>query len=210
MSPRFLSTSHLSVSSNVQSIGFPVLAKHSVGQILESLTLPRLQSFAFQPRSDQGPLPMWHAEHFLKLAERSSFHSHLTRLEITVVMTDEALLGCLTVLPLLAELAISDGTPSREHIFSFLITGALLQGTQISDETALIPALEVLCLRSLLRFDDSVYLQLVVSRLKEDFDNPFETYLEWLPGHQRDSAGSCWRNILTTNEASGSIVVQRG
>ncbi|KAJ7935761.1 hypothetical protein B0H13DRAFT_2261903 [Mycena leptocephala] len=138
------------------------------------------RSFTFQPRSDQGPLPMWHAEHFLKLAERSSFHSHLTRLEITVVMTDEALLGCLTVLPLLAELAISDGTPSREHIFSFLITDALLQGTQISDETALIPALEVLCLQSLLRFDDSVYLQLVVSRLKEDFDNPFETYLEWL------------------------------
>jgi hypothetical protein len=150
---------------------------------------------------------MWHAEHFLKLAERSSFHSHLIRLEITVVMTDEALLGCLTVLPLLAELAISDGTPSREHI---LITDALLQGPQISDETALIPALEVLCLQSLLRFDDSVYLQLVVSRLKEDFDNPFETYLEWLPGHQRDSAGSCWRNILTTNEASRSIVVQRG
>jgi hypothetical protein len=82
---------------------------------------------------------MWHAEHFLKLVKRFSFHSHLTRLEITVVMTDEALLGCLTVLPLLAELAISDGTPSREHI---LITDALLQGPQISDETALIPALE--------------------------------------------------------------------
>ncbi|KAJ7670113.1 hypothetical protein DFH06DRAFT_1293997 [Mycena polygramma] len=123
------STRMPAVSSNVKSISLELalndIAQPVVAPILESLTLPVLRSFTLAPRDDDGASPAWDTAQFLALADRSSFHSHLTRLELDVIITGEELLRCLVVLPLLERLLVSDPTPDNDNA---LVTNTLLQG----------------------------------------------------------------------------------
>ncbi|KAJ7663095.1 hypothetical protein DFH06DRAFT_1189326, partial [Mycena polygramma] len=97
-----------------------------IGRIFQTLTLPSLRSLVVGPRKlDDTSPPVWDPEQFLGLADRSSFHTHLIRLEIDAIITDEGLLGCLIVLPLLEELIISDCSFDDGHI---VISDTLLRG----------------------------------------------------------------------------------
>ncbi|KAJ7511349.1 hypothetical protein B0H11DRAFT_2387080, partial [Mycena galericulata] len=145
--------------------------QNPVGHILDSLSLPSLEQFTLIPQDCSF---LWHQAAFMSLASRSSFHSHLTGLTIGVIITEDDLLQCLSVLPLLKDLRIRD-FPREEHI---LITDTLLQGLAAkADHSTLVPSLTYLCLMSAFRFTDSVFLDFLTSRLvlgRVDVDNPFE------------------------------------
>ncbi|KAJ6447478.1 hypothetical protein C8R47DRAFT_1085270 [Mycena vitilis] len=158
-----------------------------VGRIFESLTLPSLRSLAvtYRDESPEQLPPIWDTDQFLGLAERSSFHSHLTRLEIDAIITDEGLLGCLAVLPLLEELIIFDCMFDDEHI---VITDTLLRGlVHQGDVTTMVPELNFLSFTSRGHFTTSAYHDLLVSRLP-DSDESFKAHLWLLPDHRSESS----------------------
>ncbi|KAJ6447476.1 hypothetical protein C8R47DRAFT_1231414 [Mycena vitilis] len=178
-------TSHVEfLTLAIDLANIPDDASH-IGRIFETLTLPSLKSLVVRPRKlDNSSPPVWDPEQFLGLADRSSFRSHLTRLEIDAIITDEGLLGCLAVLPHLGELILSDCTFNEEHV---VINDTLLRGlVHKADATTLVPNLDFLSLTSRLRFTDSAYYDLLVSRLPQDGDDSFETHLWLLPNHQSE------------------------
>ncbi|KAF7333002.1 hypothetical protein MVEN_02406500 [Mycena venus] len=157
------------ISSNIHSLSLelgidasPPVQKLALGQILESLTLPyivRLDVITTDGRKSAG---VWHQEHFLAFAQRSSLHSHLIFLDIRVQITDEELLECLSALPLLEELTISEQKTPSTHVS---VTDTFLRGlTWNSDGTSLIPNLRSLSLKCRLRFTDDIYWDFVASR----------------------------------------------
>ncbi|KAJ7635456.1 hypothetical protein DFH06DRAFT_1220601 [Mycena polygramma] len=192
----FISLPHL--SSDVQSLTLRLtfgevsvfgerspFAADYVGRIFESLTLPSLQSLTLIPTPIQSRAPPgWHMDHFLMLAERSSFHNHLITLQIHTLISDVELLRALSALPLLENLIVLDYTFHGEHIS---ITDTLLHGlTRHPDATALSPNLNFVSFTTLLRFTDSIYLAFVASRVSEHMDISLETRIWLLPGRQRE------------------------
>ncbi|KAJ7653978.1 hypothetical protein DFH06DRAFT_1474636 [Mycena polygramma] len=179
-----------SLSSDIQTLHLqlgvshlPAHASQVVGLVFKSLTLPCLRALNIMPMSDPGPPPVWHSEHFLELADRSSFHSHLTRLHIDAVITEQELLRCVAVLSLLEELCLCDCRDSEHD----LITDALLQGlSRNAENTTLLPSLAVLCLTSRLRFTDAMFLDFVSSRLPSTFGECFQAEVWWLPDRHRE------------------------
>ncbi|KAJ7681838.1 hypothetical protein DFH06DRAFT_282915 [Mycena polygramma] len=176
------------VSSDVEYLSFELapidITRPVVARIFETLTLPALRSLAVGPRDDHPSRPDWDTEQFVALADRSSFHSHLTRLEIEAVkVTDNGLLRCLAVLPCLVDLVVSD---SADEV---VITDTLLRGlTRNHDDPTftLVPSLEFLCFNTVLGFSDSCCRDLVTSRLPMGVGDYFETRVWWLPGRQRE------------------------
>ncbi|KAJ7652464.1 hypothetical protein DFH06DRAFT_1299657 [Mycena polygramma] len=193
----FISLSELPIDTNMPPVASDVefltfrlelpRERSFVGRIFEALTLPALRSLTVAPRKlDDVSPPVWDAERFLGLADRSSFHTHLTRLEIDALITDEGLLGCLIVLPLLEELIISDCSFDDEHI---VISDTLLHGlihTVDARTPNLVPKLHFLSLTSRLHFADSVYRELLISRLPLGRDDSFKTHLWFLPDRRRE------------------------
>ncbi|KAJ7663093.1 hypothetical protein DFH06DRAFT_1189324 [Mycena polygramma] len=193
----FISLSELPIDTNMPPVASDVefltfrlelpRERPFVGRIFEALTLPALRSLTVAPRKlDDVSPPVWDAERFLGLADRSSFHTHLTRLEIDALITDEGLLGCLIVLPLLEELIISDCSFDDGHI---VISDTLLHGlihTVDARTPNLVPKLHFLSLTSRLHFTDSVYRELLISRLPLGRDDSFKTHLWFLPDRRRE------------------------
>lgn len=175
-------------SSDVRSITFELAVDTSlhVGRFFDSLTLPCLESFAFCRHDDATIQPIWAQNQFLALAHRSQFNTHLTRLEIHAVITDEELLNCLAVLSKLEELEISD-SPGEDHI---LITDTLLRGLLYEPAaTTLVSHLQFLHLTSVLGFTDALYRAVVISRVEEVTLEPggvFETQLWWYAARHHD------------------------
>ncbi|KAJ6477824.1 hypothetical protein C8R47DRAFT_1075174 [Mycena vitilis] len=134
--------------------------------------IPSLQSLALLPRPavDSGSPPVWDSEQFLGLADRSSFHSNLTSLEIEAIITDEGVLGCLTVLPGLEMLSIYDNLGNEEH--GVVINDNLLQGlTHKLGAATLVPQLNFISFTSCLQFTDAYYRELLTSRLPMGVDH---------------------------------------
>ncbi|KAJ7647847.1 hypothetical protein FB45DRAFT_998768 [Roridomyces roridus] len=173
-------------------------------------TLPHLDHLWFDCSQYAGvPLP-WPADHFLALAHRSSFSSHLTVLELDPVFITEAeLLQVLDVLQSLDNLTISDhkripGAPT-EYV---LLTDALLRClTWTPGPACLAPALSYLGCHTLLKFDDDVYRDFVLSRIGpgRNEDGPFEVELFWDSDNQRDldSVFSCVERRFVSTGAIG-------
>ncbi|KAJ7451325.1 hypothetical protein FB451DRAFT_1284199 [Mycena latifolia] len=136
-------------------------AEQALAGIVASLTLPHLQTLEF--RAGESPLPWPHAQ-FLDLAERSSFSSHLKVLCLSDVDIDETqLLECLRPLHALERLELADHQRADKALISNTLLRAL---TWTPDPTQyLAPRLRVLRLRSRLQFSDSVYLDLILSRI---------------------------------------------
>ncbi|KAF7346751.1 F-box domain-containing protein [Mycena sanguinolenta] len=199
-------------SSNVRSISFEMIIHDPlvVGQMLDSLTFPRAESFAFTPCLGAPP-PLWPSQQFVTLTHRSQFSMHLTRLEIHALLTDEELLYCLAPLLKLEELVISDGALSDIVITDTLLQGLVCDNTA-SGCTSMIPRLRLLSLNSFLGFTDEVYLDLVVSRVRSihsggvDQFKPtcstFETHLWWPLVRNREVSleiATLWPRSLTYN-----------
>ncbi|KAJ7111228.1 hypothetical protein C8R44DRAFT_985442 [Mycena epipterygia] len=182
------------VVSNIATLSAEILddfhGPHSsqvLGIIFSALTLPLLQSLELESQEyPRFPLSWPHA-HFLSLCARSSFDLHLQSLEIyDVHITAEELLECLTSLPSLQRLAISDHQLMPDGgVDELLITDKLFaQLTRTPDSPYLVPRLCSISFQSLLKFDDNAYLAFVLSRV--DDGSRFETRICWLPGHHRE------------------------
>ncbi|KAJ6472204.1 hypothetical protein C8R47DRAFT_1296969 [Mycena vitilis] len=160
-----------------------------LGSIFANLTLPLLQIFEIEAEEyPRYPIAWPHSE-FLSICRRSSFDMHLRRLELyDVVLTEVQLLECLSALPVLERLAISDHQPTAGGFDGdqLLITDALLAKlVRTPDGTSLAPRLLSLGFQTVMKFDDHALLALVVSRLAARDANGFRLELDWLPGRER-------------------------
>ncbi|KAJ7739269.1 hypothetical protein DFH07DRAFT_983792 [Mycena maculata] len=129
--------------------------------------------------------PVWHQPSFMDLASRSSFQNHLTVLKISIRISEDELLECLTVLPLLEELYITDPADGGYN----LITDTLLGSLEWEPEQApLVPRLLYLCSTSFLRFTESAFLDFVTSRIawRSDEETKFCVALLPCPGSNRE------------------------
>ncbi|KAJ7457801.1 hypothetical protein FB451DRAFT_1183123 [Mycena latifolia] len=132
----------------------------------------------------------WPHPQFLGFAERSGFHAHLISLQLfQSELTHTEFLECLSTLPALERLALSDnpfappGGPDAP-----LITDALFAHlTPTTDSPPIVPRLRSIRLYSLLLFTDTTYLAFVLSRVhcQSPSSPPFESHLCWLPGYHR-------------------------
>lgn len=187
-------------SSNVGHLAIGLLGeffrnqcKQALGSIFAGLTLPRLEGLTFD--SEKYPcFPLvWPQSQFLALCQRSAFHGHLQSLCLYHVhITEGQLLYCLPFLPALTTLAIADHERIRGRGVNLeLITDTLLVAlTKTSNARCLIPRLDTLSLRSRLQFDDSVYLDFVLSRLQPErkFTSALGILPHWTEGREIDNA----------------------
>ncbi|KAJ7439246.1 hypothetical protein FB451DRAFT_1302748 [Mycena latifolia] len=160
------------------------------GSIFTNLTLPLLENLELNSRTyPRSPL-VWPHPQFLSLCARSSFDIHLRSLEIyDVDITHAELLECLSSLPSLEWLAISDHQLVNDGgVDQLLITDSLFaELTMKSDSPCLVPRLRSISCQSLLQFNDNVFLTFVLSRVYGRSDaRCFESHISWLPGHKRE------------------------
>ncbi|KAJ6503211.1 hypothetical protein C8R47DRAFT_1105202 [Mycena vitilis] len=185
---------HMTADVSVFSIEFLDHFEHDhsqlmLGSIFANLTLPLLHVLELEAQEyPRYPIAWPHIE-FLSICRRSSFDMHLRKLEIyDVVLTEVQLLECLSALPVLERLAISDHQPTAGGFDGdqLLITDALLAKLVRTPEgTSLVPRLFSLGFQTVMKFDDHALLALIVSRLAARDANGFRLELDWLPGRER-------------------------
>ncbi|KAJ7026848.1 hypothetical protein C8F04DRAFT_1123901 [Mycena alexandri] len=163
----------------------PLHAKMILGAIFEALTFSGLTSLHFPHYPARRP--PWNQTHFLKFASRSSLSKTLTSLDLCVVIERQELLACLSILPLLEFLRLSDDEyQATDH---HLITDDLLRSlTWKPDHSNLVPHLKTLHLESLIHFRDAALLQSITSRVeaKRSSKGLFKLRIHYLPGYDRE------------------------
>ncbi|KAJ7770308.1 hypothetical protein DFH07DRAFT_273062 [Mycena maculata] len=127
--------------------------------------------------------------HFLPFCARSTFPSHLHTLHLYQVAIAKAeLLQCLPALPTLERLSISDQLHLEGEVHQPLITDAFLTAlTQKTHPACLVPRLHFFDCPSFLQFDDTIYLDCILSRIPPLLAaHTFDCEFWWLPGHKRE------------------------
>ncbi|KAK7058134.1 hypothetical protein R3P38DRAFT_3547592 [Favolaschia claudopus] len=173
-----------SVTSNARSLALR-LAVHDadlVGHIFDCLTLPNLRTLIFAPHADT--IPVWEPNAFQCLASRSTFQDHLTYLILGARITDQQLLDGLAVLPNLEKLRVFD-YPSHTVITDTFLLGLHVSG---ADWEPLVPRLRVFYMTTAVEFTDSVYVDLVTSRVnfRREGSSSFEVHLRCRQTRKRD------------------------
>ncbi|KAJ6555656.1 hypothetical protein DFH09DRAFT_1365678 [Mycena vulgaris] len=168
-----------------------------VGKLIEAFTLPNLQGLGFvSPGTDHPTLPLlWPHSEFLSLSRRSSFHAQLRFFVLAqVLITEPELLECLSALPGLELLSITD--QKHDLAGDVLIADTLLTRLTLTPHSpALVPGLRHFVCYSKLRFSDEFYLNFLVSRVSPSYR--FECELFWFPGHERPLDPTVSRRIQT-------------
>ncbi|KAJ7799988.1 hypothetical protein B0H14DRAFT_2901544 [Mycena olivaceomarginata] len=169
----------------------PSQAQSMLTEFITRLTLPSLVTLQIVYHGDQWFPLTWPHREFLALAHRSLFHAHLKHLSlVSVHITEAKLLEALSGLPVLQHLAISDHRCLDERGEEVvLVTNSLLERlTWTTQFTCLVPDLSFLETHTLLQFEDSVYRDLVLSRLKpgRNAEGPFEVNLWWYEEYYRE------------------------
>ncbi|KAJ7218182.1 hypothetical protein C8J57DRAFT_1732271 [Mycena rebaudengoi] len=178
------------------------------GQIIQSLTLPHARELSFVSRSSSPP-HLWHQGYFENFAARSLLKDRLKVLELKcLAITDVDLLQCVSELPLLQRLSLSDSprqlystslpllqrlslSDSPRQLYSsssdrILLTDNLFCQLTLRPNTALIPDLQSFSMISLFQFRAQAYLDFVRSRLVPG-RAPFAANIGWFPGCKPDS-----------------------
>ncbi|KAJ7491736.1 hypothetical protein B0H11DRAFT_990118 [Mycena galericulata] len=162
--------------------------------ILTALTFPQLRELGFHTTVRPQETLSWLHSEFRALSARSSFRNHLETLQLRhLIVTETELLECLLNLPLLQRLEIADHEylrgPRDEDPHHQLITDTLFSSlTRTADSPCLVPRLRSLTCTSLLRFDDTVYLNFLLSRIPEY--GAFESKMRVIWGHREGLDGS--------------------
>ncbi|KAJ7147825.1 hypothetical protein C8R43DRAFT_524286 [Mycena crocata] len=159
-------------TSNIHSLlieaGPNEAAEACVQSLFASLTLPNLRDFLFNsPGEELEEKGFFVYSDFLDLSARSRFHDHLVSLEVhDILLRDGQLLEILTTLPSLECLKISDRLEWLGHVVQHLITDTLLESLSHTPHSpCLVPRLRFLSLRTILKFDDTVFMQFLSSRV---------------------------------------------
>jgi hypothetical protein len=151
-------------------------ASKLLGEIFDNLTLDAQELCIISDFFVAWPLL-----ESLAFFSRSSLSHSLKVLEIpNVVITEDALAQCLGKLPALEKLVVSDQISSYNVISHHLITDSLLRRlTWTPDPSCLVPRLNFHCCRTMLNFDDNIFLEFVLSRLEpgREADGPFNVSL---------------------------------
>ncbi|KAK6996626.1 hypothetical protein R3P38DRAFT_2565267 [Favolaschia claudopus] len=197
------------VHSNTQSLTlcFAVEDVAIVDRVFDSLTLPSLQTFVFAPHEET--VPVWAPHAFHSLARRSTFADHLTYLVIGARISDEQLLDCLALLINLQKLRVFD---YATHV---AITDKLLLGLKHSSGRSFVvaPRLELLYMATLLQFTDSIYFDLITSRVNgccEGQASPFQVHIRCRPTRKRELSTELLDNIAKLEkEAKGRLIFKR-
>ncbi|KAJ7018560.1 hypothetical protein C8F04DRAFT_381817 [Mycena alexandri] len=143
-----------------------------VSELLGCFTLRRAHTLHFE--TENSPLP-WHHTAFLALCSRSSLHDTLRTLEIdNLAISAAQLLECLSALPRLETLSISDPNPYpssyrnaiAENPEKFLVTDILLRGLTLNpDSEDLVPHLHTFDCKTFMQFEHRSYLDFIASRV---------------------------------------------
>ncbi|KAJ7160504.1 hypothetical protein C8R43DRAFT_1233740 [Mycena crocata] len=168
---------------------YPGHCRQALREIFACLTLPMVKTLTLQTDDYPTLAIYWPHSQFLDLAARSSFGTHFVCLSLYhVLITEAELLACLSVLPALQKLQMSDHQVIAEGTgYYHLLTDDLLRAlTYDPDVHTLAPALCIFDVRSLLRFDDNVYLAFLRSRTYMGREYCFESNIWWLPGCHRE------------------------
>ncbi|KAJ7753801.1 hypothetical protein B0H16DRAFT_1690703 [Mycena metata] len=180
--------------SDVQSLAvrfsppFPSLEKYQVvDEFLQCVTLRRATALRFES-GPKYPL-LWPHSAFVDFSWRSSLHDTLRTLKISnIVISATQLLECLSGLPRLESLSISDsrhrGSSYTVAIFEdpemFLVNDILLQGLTLAADSAdesHVPHLHSFECKTFMQFEDEVYLDFIASRVGpgRNAAGPFES-----------------------------------
>ncbi|KAJ7712270.1 hypothetical protein B0H16DRAFT_578825 [Mycena metata] len=163
-----------------------------LARLMSRLTLPFIEILQFAAGGRHHLVTRWPHVEFSALSDRSSFSGHLLSLKLAAILiTESELVQTLSGLSSLQALTISDHriTIEGKGQESVLVTDSLLRRLAWShDSTCLVPHLSVLKCHTLLKFDDSVHRDFVLSRLESGRgpEGPFEVDLRWYPGHYRE------------------------
>ncbi|KAJ7753741.1 hypothetical protein B0H16DRAFT_761934 [Mycena metata] len=135
-----------------------------VSELLGCFTLRRAHTLRFE--TEESPLP-WSHTAFLALCSRSSLHDTLRTLEIdNLTISGAQLLECLSALPRLEALSISDPNHYPSSPEKFLITDPLLRGLTLEPDCEdLVPHLHTFDCKSFMQFKASSYLDFIASRV---------------------------------------------
>ncbi|KAJ7646034.1 hypothetical protein DFH06DRAFT_1424765 [Mycena polygramma] len=183
------------------------LTQTVLGTVLRCMACPRLETPKFL---HSGLMTSrWNQPCFLDLARRSSLHATLVVLRIDAVIEEHQLLQCLTALPLLEDLYISD---SNNHPST--ITDSLLrQLVWEPDQPGLVPRLDFLRLNSLMRFRDDTLRDMVESRfIPERSPYIFALNMHYLSNRERDLSPAfveMMSELEDLGEASFTIVTAK-
>ncbi|KAJ7115253.1 hypothetical protein C8R44DRAFT_880574 [Mycena epipterygia] len=183
-----------SVTAEIAALSIVVVKKfpHSnvgatIAKIVDSLTLPALQELKMDSEEYPSIPLLWPHSQFLALSVRSSFHTSLRSLQLSsLIITEAELLECLSGLPHLEHLTISDRQlVAKGGANQLLITDSLLAHlTSAPHSPPVIPQLCSFHCQTLLQFDDNVYLKFILSRLEDR--SLFESEIWSLPDHFRE------------------------
>ncbi|KAJ7753752.1 hypothetical protein B0H16DRAFT_1690679 [Mycena metata] len=169
-----------SVVSDVRSLAFGFFVESYsteesaiVTEFLGCFTLRRAHTLRLNT-VDEAPL-FWHHRAFLALCSRSSLHGTLQTLQIdNLAISATQLLECLSALPRLETLSVSDPSHSpssyrnsiAENPEKFLITDVLLRGLTLTPDTEdLVPHLHTFDCKTFMQFEASSYLDFISSRV---------------------------------------------
>ncbi|KAJ7489101.1 hypothetical protein FB451DRAFT_682673 [Mycena latifolia] len=151
----------------------------TIAKIIGSLTLPALDKLSLFSTHSPALLVAWPHAEFLGLSIRSSFPTHLRALQLShCIITEPELIECLSSLLSLEHLSISD-----HEVLPPITNSLLAQLTLTAATPSLVPQLRRFHCRSLLQFDDHVYLSFLLSRVQSG--RSFDNHLSLLPNHHR-------------------------
>ncbi|KAJ7737116.1 hypothetical protein B0H16DRAFT_1572604 [Mycena metata] len=179
-------------------------ARLVLGGILRALTLPHLRYLRLESLHRRGRRPaLWPQEQFSVFAAQSSCGQTLQELLlIGVIITRDDLVACLSALPALKSLHLTDiPTSTTIEAEQLTITDTLLQNlTWVPSAACITPRLTHVAFDSLLGFSDDVMLNFVESRLlagrSHALGHPFSVVIARLP---RDTG---------TRELAGSVAMR--
>ncbi|KAJ7469276.1 hypothetical protein B0H11DRAFT_1392502 [Mycena galericulata] len=170
-------------------------SEHVLDAIFGVLTLPNLQRLSFHGMPDYGqclrPLQWPHTAALSLFARSASLDNLHSLLLHDVLLTQRELLHCLTKLPALTHLFISDHqrrdglhTNAPHYLITDSLFAALSPPTKSGANALLLPRLEILEMRSLGGFKSDLLLRLLTKRTEEaGIEGRFECALLWFPGY---------------------------
>ncbi|KAF8211040.1 hypothetical protein K438DRAFT_1808677 [Mycena galopus ATCC 62051] len=168
------------------TIEFALHSPCAIGDVLHRLTLPHLTCLdVMVSRYSPNPAVTWDQTAFHSFCMRSRCHKTLTTLYLLhVAIASDELFNCLAELKSLKALVVADHPAMVSQPEHVLLTDHVFR--RFTDEsTSLLPELMVFGCLTLLRFDETVYLDFV-RRLVDLQGAGFESHVRWHPGSARE------------------------
>ncbi|KAJ7177497.1 hypothetical protein C8R43DRAFT_1118488 [Mycena crocata] len=164
----------------------PAISRSVLGEIFKKATFPHMHQLQLYP-GVQGASVGWPHNDFVHLSSRSMFLVNLTVLIFdSVIISDTQLAEVLSILPALETLSVSDCERAHtvgESEFAVVTNNLLRLLVWRQGPTCLVPVLRSVRMSSLLRFDEHIFLDFLVSRLNHG--GTFRYCLSPVPGHER-------------------------